>query len=410
MRDFPAPRIMLLDDDPFTLKLIGRVVENLGFATPTAFTEGQAALDSLTVRSDHCGQSELILLDLNMPDMDGIEFVSHLVNRRYTGSLILVSSEDERMMEAAAKLVRARKIRVLGHLHKPVSPEALRALLTQWAPTSVPEQTRSTQAAYAADAVREAIVTGQLVNYYQPKVALADARVVGVETLVRWQHPLDGLVYPDSFIGVAEANGLIDELTRVVLRAALSQARVWRDAGHDLHVAINVSMDNLATPGFADFVAKEAALAGVMPAKITLEATESRLMADLNMPLESLTRLRLKRFRLSIDDFGTGHSSLAQLRDLPFDELKIDRGFVHGACANKTLRAIFETSLDLARMLNMDVVAEGVEDRDDWDFLCHSRCTLAQGYFIARPMPATELSRWLETWAARAREQLSFPE
>ena len=122
-----------------------------------------------------------------------------------------------------------------------------------------------------------------------------------------------------------------------------------------------------------------------------LEVTESRLMADLRAPLEVLTRLRLKRFGLSIDDFGTGHSSLAQLRDMPFDELKIDRGFVHRAHSDPTLRAIFEANLNLARQLGMEVVAEGVEDREDWDFLRGSGCDLAQGYFIARPMPAADL-------------------
>jgi len=212
------------------------------------------------------------------------------------------------------------------------------------------------------------------------------------------------MVYPDQFIGVAEAHGLIDDLTRVVLRNALAQARAWRDAGLALRVAVNLSMDNLSTPSFADFVAEQAAETGVAPADMVLEVTESRLMADLRAPLEIMTRLRLKRFRLSIDDFGTGHSSLVQLRDMPFDELKIDRSFVHRAHADMTLRAIFEASVKLARQLDMEIVAEGVEDRDDWDFLRHAQCDLAQGYFIARPMPAADLPGWMETWEGRRRE------
>ena len=128
-------------------------------------------------------------------------------------------------------------------------------------------------------------------------------------------------------------------------------------------------------------------------------------MADLRVPLDILTRLRLKRFRLSIDDFGTGHSSLAQLRDFPFDELKIDRSFVHRAWQDETLRAIFHANLNLGRQLGMEVVAEGVEDRDDWDFLRSSGCDLVQGYFIARPMPASELSDWIDVWEERWREQ-----
>ena len=126
--------------------------------------------------------------------------------------------------------------------------------------------------------------------------------------------------------------------------------------------------------------------------------TETRLMQDLRTPLEVLTRLRLKRFRISIDDFGIGHSSLAQLRDFPFDELKIDQGFVHGAYRNEKLQMIFDSSLELARQLGMDVVAEGVEDQADWDFVSKRGCAKAQGYFISKPMPAEELPAWIQSW------------
>ena len=401
--DKSAIRILLLDDEPFMLKLIGRLLENLGYSELSAHTSGHEALAALAGPAP----PDLILLDLNMPEMDGIEFVRHLVERRYAGSLVLISGEDERMLAAAGTLVRAHKMQVLGHLHKPVSPAALAAVLAAWSPPS--PRPRAAKAAYDAEALRAAIGNGELVNYYQPKVAVADGRVVGVETLVRWRHPSDGMVYPDQFIGVAEAHGLIDDLTRVVLREALAQSRAWRDAGLSLRVAVNVSMDNLAALGFADFVAVEAAAAGVAPAEIVLEVTESRLMADLRTPLEILTRLRLKRFRLSIDDFGTGHSSLAQLRDIPFDELKIDRSFVHGAHGDATLRAIFESNLGLARQLGIEVVAEGVEDSADWDFLRRSGCDLAQGYFIARPMPAVDLPGWIDTWETRRREHTSLP-
>jgi len=395
-----AVRIMLLDDEPFMLKLIGRVLEALGFTAVSPYASGAAALAALDAPSGH---PELILLDLNMPEMDGIEFVRHLVERNYAGSVVLISGEDERMLQAANKLVQAHKIKILGHLQKPLAPEALGVLLAQWTPPA-PGQSREAKAAYGANAVRTAIANGELVNYYQPKVAMADGRVVGVETLVRWRHPTDGMVFPDQFIDVAERHGLIDDLTRVVLSDALAQTRVWRDAGLELRVAVNLSMDNLVTLNFADYVVAAAVEAGLAPAEIVLEVTESRLIADLRIPLEILTRLRLKRFRLSIDDFGTGHSSLAQLRDMPFDELKIDRSFVHGAHSAPTLRAIVKANLNLARQLGMEVVGEGVEDRDDWDFLRLMGCDLTQGYFIAQPMPAAELPGWIETWEVRLRD------
>jgi EAL domain-containing protein (putative c-di-GMP-specific phosphodiesterase class I)/ActR/RegA family two-component response regulator len=400
MRQKATLKVMLVDDEPFMLKLLGRQLGNLGFSSPWAYTNGHEALDAL---AGPLGAPDLILLDLNMPEIDGIEFVRQLGERRFEGSLILVSGEDERLLQAASTLVRAHGIGLIGHLNKPASHEALAALLDLWALPNV-TRPRSANVQYDADTLAAAIANGELVNYYQPKVAVADGRVVGVETLVRWRHPVDGLVFPDQFIGVAEANGQIDALTRVVLMEALAQTKVWNDAGLALRVAVNLSMDNLRTLDFADFIANQAAIVGVSPSNVVLEVTESRLMGDLRTPLEILTRLRLKRFRLSIDDFGTGHSSLSQLRDLPFNELKIDRGFVHRAWENDTLSAIFDASLHMAHQIGMEVVAEGVEDREDWNFLHRSGCDLAQGYFIARPMPAAELPAWIESWKQRLRD------
>ena len=403
-----AINVLVVDDETFMLKLHVRALANLGF---TAVTTCEGAVRALEVMDGAATPPDLILLDLNMPELDGIEFVRCLGKRGYPGSVILLSGEDERMLQAAEKLVRAHQITMLGYLHKPVKPEMLAALLEKQQRTTFPEhwtpiapgETAAVKKAYAADEVRAAIANGELVNYYQPQVSLTSGQVTGVEALVRWNHPLDGLVSPDRFIGVAEAHGLIQALTCTVITSALTQIRSLRqETGLALKVAINVSMNDLSDLDFADYVAGEAALAGVPSKDVTLEVTESRLMQDLRVPLEVLTRLRLKRFRLSVDDFGTGHSSLAQLRDLPFDELKIDRGFVHGASTDQTVRAICDTSVMLAKQLTMGIVAEGVEDRADWDFVRHSGCDVAQGYFIAKPMPAEDVHEWTEDWEERA--------
>jgi EAL domain-containing protein (putative c-di-GMP-specific phosphodiesterase class I)/ActR/RegA family two-component response regulator len=396
MVDKSAIRILVLDDEPFMLKLLGHVLANLGFIQVTTCDSGCEALEWID-RSN--SPPDLILLDLNMPEMDGVEFVRHLVERYYIGSIILVSGEDERMRQTVEKLVRVHKISILGHLHKPVNPIGLSALLEKWTPPS-PGGFRAAKKAYHADEVRAAIINGELVNYYQPKVDVVSGKVEGVESLVRWRHPQDGMVFPDQFIGVAEEHGLIDDLTHAVIGEAFLQTRSWQDDRLHLRVAINISMDNLASLEFADKIAAAAFSAGIVPSDIVLEVTESRLMKDLSTPLEILTRLRMKRFSLSIDDFGTGHSSLSQLRDIPFDELKVDQGFVHGAASNHTLRAIYDANLSLAQQLGMKTVAEGVEDRADWDFVRSTGCDLAQGYFIAKPMPAGEIPDWISTWEA----------
>lgn len=389
-------KVMVIDDEPFMLKLLGRMLENQGLASVMLCDSGRAALGLMDGMET---KPNLILLDLNMPEMDGIEFLRHLAEQRFTGSLILISGEDDRTRQSAERLAKAHKITVLGHLQKPALPEDMAAMLAKWQPY-LQDCERAPKKIYTGDEVRAGIANGELVNYYQPKVEVATGLVDGVETLVRWRHPKDGMVFPDQFIGVAEAYGLIDALTRVVFSSALAQAKIWQDAGLMLRVAVNVSMDNLASLDFADFVIEQAAIFGVPADSIVLEVTESRLMKDQRTPIEILTRLRIKRFRLSIDDFGTGNSTLTQLRDMPFDELKIDQSFVHRAWTVETMRVLFDTSLGLAKRLGMESVAEGVEDRADWDFLHSTSCDQAQGYFIARPMPGDDIHDWIIAWEA----------
>ncbi len=400
--DRTAVKLLVLDDDPAMLKLLRHMLAQLGFTHVASC--GSAAL-ALECFSDAVTQPDLVLFDLNMPEMDGLEFVRELVGRRYAGSLILVSGEDDRILQTAQALVSAHGIHVLGRLRKVVMLDALAALLDAWE-LPLPAAGARRDRLYLPEELREAIELGQLVNFYQPKVAVATGDVIGVEALVRWQHPGDGLVFPDSFIGIAEDHGLIDALTAVVLSTTVAQARLWRDMQLTLRVAVNVSMDNLASLAFPHIAAAQVAAAGIRPEDVVLEVTESRLSRDLRIPLEVLTRLRLMRFGLAIDDFGTGHSSLAQLRNFPFTELKVDRGFVHGAGGDDTLRAIYNASRQLANQLGLAFVAEGVEDATDWDLLRRTGCDSAQGYFIAKPMPAAEIPAWVAHWKLRVRDEV----
>jgi EAL domain-containing protein (putative c-di-GMP-specific phosphodiesterase class I) len=395
-------KILLVDDEPFALKLLSHQLATLGFGEVVS---REHAADALALLESGDQPFDLILCDLQMPEIDGVEFIRQLVRIGYGGGLVLVSGEDSRILQTAERLSRAHRLNVLGALHKPVSPEQLQQVLENRASrVAAPHPVHKT---YEREELRQAITGGRLVNYYQPMVDLASGAVTGVETLARWLHPEDGLVFPDQFIGTAEETGLIDDLTRTVLTNALHQACVWQAAGLHLQISVNVSMDNLGLLEFPDAVAEAAARAGIPSSNLELEVTESRLMKDPLASFDILTRLRLKRIGLSIDDFGTGHSSLAQLRDIPFDELKVDRGFVHGACRDSSIRAIFEASLGMARQLGMKTVAEGVEDQEDWDFLRTSGCNTAQGYFIARPMPAADLTGWMAAWEIRRRDLMA---
>ncbi|MBY0341154.1 MAG: EAL domain-containing response regulator [Rhodocyclaceae bacterium] len=394
-------RILALDDEPFALKLLAHQLKTLGHDHVHTCTSGAEATAYLRAEKEAL---DLIVSDLQMPEMDGVEFVRQLAMLGYAGELILVSGEDKRILQTAERVARAHAINILGVLHKPASPEQIQALLSKHRPDPVSSERK--RATYAATELEQAIDKGQLRNVYQPKVSLKTGELVGVETLVRWLHPRDGLVMPDQFIPVAEDAGLITRLTRRVLVDALTQASEWQAAGLSFSVAVNVSMDDLTELGFPELVTETATRLGVPLTSLVLEVTESRLMSNRLAALDILTRLRLKRVSLSIDDFGTGHSSLAQLRDVPFDELKVDRSFVHGAHADASLCAILDASLSLAHRLGMRSVAEGVEDIADWHMLRACGCNYAQGYFIGRPMPAEELDTWHVAWQTRLAELL----
>jgi EAL domain-containing protein (putative c-di-GMP-specific phosphodiesterase class I)/FixJ family two-component response regulator len=392
---------VVIDDEAFMRKLLERQLQSVGCRAVSCFECGTDALDMLV---EHGERVSLLLCDLQMPVMDGIEVVRRLGQMSYRGALVLVSGEDTRTLLVAEKLAKAHGLNVLGVLHKPVKPEQLKMLVANAAKARSQPLRSSNNRDVSVQELAEAIRLGQLVNHYQPKVCLRTGRVVGMEALVRWQHPVLGLVYPDAFVAKAEEHGLIDDLTKEVLAGssgAMRHLRQWTEAGLELHVAVNVSMDNLHDLTLPDFIAQAAQDAGVGLGHLVLEITESRLTSDMIMAADILARLRLKRLRLSIDDFGTGYSSLAQLNDLPFDELKVDRRFVNNACRDHGQDSILEASMNLARNLGMQTIGEGVETEDDWRHLQRRGCHVAQGYWIAKPMPVDAVCGWVAQWEVR---------
>lgn len=391
------PRILLIDDDPFQLTMQSQMLRGLGFARVGAATSAAAALVDIQREPE---AYDVIFCDLNMPGMDGIEFLRALNASAYRGHVILLSGEGTRILHTVQKLLGRGRVVILGALEKPAGRAAMSALLEQWKPNvvSMPVALVTT---YAASEVEAAAREHQWVLHYQPKVDLRTGDLCGVEALVRWNHPEHGIVLPDRFIGVAEECGVIDALTDWVFRESIGQLAAWRALGLQTRMAINVSVDSLQAPDFVQRLGRIVRDADVSTSDITLEITESRAMSPSPVPLETLVRLRLQRYSLSIDDFGTGHSSLAQLRDVPFTELKVDRGFVKGARSNSIIRPILEGSVGFANRLGMQSVAEGVETAEDWFLLREIDCDLAQGYFIGRPMPAADLPGWLAGWEAR---------
>jgi diguanylate cyclase len=245
------------------------------------------------------------------------------------------------------------------------------------------------------DELRTALNTEQLVVHYQPKVDLDTGDVTGVEALVRWDHPTRGLLYPDAFLNLVEGSGLMPGLTRVVLAQALDQVAKWHMQGRPLSVAVNLSASSLVDADLPQQVASMLVARGVPPGALQLEITEDFLMADRDRAREILTQLRHSGVQISVDDYGTGYSSLSYLRDLPVDELKLDRSFVFPIADDARAAALVASTIDLAHSLGLRMVAEGVETEVAYRELARLGCDQAQGYYVSRPVPAAELDYWL---------------
>ena len=253
--------------------------------------------------------------------------------------------------------------------------------------------------------LRRAIERQEITILYQPIVRLEDRSIAGFEALARWDHPKLGRMSPSEFISIAEEIGLIVDLGMFVLDQTARQLSVWQRAMRSrepIFASVNVSSRQLLRHDLIHDIRTVLSRSSVARGTLKLELTESLVMENPEHAAQMLTRIRELGTGLSLDDFGTGHSSLAQLRDIAFDELKIDQGFVHGAWRDATTRAICEASLGLGRQLGIEVVAEGVRDRDDWNFVSRSGCDLAQGHFIGAAMPAGRLDDWMAAWEHRA--------
>jgi len=257
----------------------------------------------------------------------------------------------------------------------------------------------STQRLELTGELRRAIKEGELVLHYQPKIDLQSRTVTGVEALVRWRHPKRGLLSPETFLPLAERSGLMKALTGEVLQMALRQCRTWQGAGIELAMAVNVSADDLLDLHFPDQVETLLTHRGVAASSLELEITEGTILADPERARAVLTRLHAMGVRLAVDDFGTGYSSLMYLKELPVDAVKIDRSFVRDMAIKSDDEIIVRAIIDLARNLNLEAVAEGVEDEATWSRLGALGCDLAQGYYLSPPLAEKELVLWLSHWS-----------
>jgi EAL domain-containing protein (putative c-di-GMP-specific phosphodiesterase class I) len=377
--------VLAVDDEVDFLELIVQVGEGVGCDVITA-DSASAFRDQLSRR-----HPSLILLDLQMPGMDGIEALRYLGRIGTDAGILLASGMDQRVLVSARQLGDSLGLKMLGTLQKPAMLEDIEALLVK----HVEPGERIT-----VDDLRRAIEEHELIVHYQPKVVRSqkDWQVRSAEALVRWRHPRLGLLAPGEFLPMAEQSGLIVGVTDFVLTDAIRQIGHWRTRGLELGAAVNLSprlVQDLEFPDRLGLILREF---DASAEQLTLEVTEAASLDDPELVMDIFTRLRVRGVGLSLDDFGIGTSSLTQLYKMPFSEVKIDRMLIGEIPTGRAAATVVRAIIDLAHNLSLSVCAEGVESSPVFEMLDQAGCDALQGEFIAHAMPANEIESWIDVW------------
>jgi EAL domain-containing protein (putative c-di-GMP-specific phosphodiesterase class I)/DNA-binding CsgD family transcriptional regulator len=389
-------RVLVFDDDAAVGRLAVRVATMAGMEA-TAVTDATAFAQRLRVQPP-----QVVLLDLQLGETDGVEQLRLLAERQFGGVLVLMSGFDARVLGTARALGQSLGLKVEAVLQKPLRVAELEAVL---------QRVQTAGQSPSAERLLTAIARNELVLDFQPVVSRKPKALKKLEALVRWEHPTAGRIPPGEFLPMAESNtAIIDALTDWVVGAAVDAYQVLAELGIRVPMAVNMSTLNLHDLTVPDRL-EQRLRAGGMPARhLCLEITESAAFKDASLTMDILSRIRLKGMQLSIDDFGTGYSSLKMLRQMPFTEIKIDRSFVSDATTSRDSRAIVKSIMDLAANMEMGCVAEGVETEETAELLEQLGSCDMQGYLIARPMPVEAVPAWLAIWmqggAAAARSPI----
>lgn len=384
--------VLVVDDEELQRVIISEQLHDIGVLEVLTAVSGTDALQVF----DDTGQSvDIVVCDLFMPGMDGLVLMRNLAQRHVTPAVILVSGNDEEILQSAEGLGQAHGLHLLGILTKPCDPHRLAQLIQDYLRTPARRHFMGSTDSLLRQDLALGLAQCEFVPWYQPKLDLQTGNAIGVEALARWIRQDGKTIGPAQFIPAMETEGLVDELFFQMARQAASDLAHWHALGIKCTTAINLSMDTAKLLDLPERLSTIVTEGGLQNADLVIEVTESRLAVDRSLTLETLTRLSLMGFTLSIDDFGTGYSSLVQLIDLPFRELKIDGSFVRRANTERKAETVLHIALMLGKLLHMKVVAEGVETAEQLEHLKSWGAQTVQGYHIARPMPFEACTEWL---------------
>lgn len=390
----PQHCVLVVEDHAFQRRALVRVLKAMGITRVIEAGDGEEALALL---ASHAEPVDAVITDLDMPTMDGIALMRHVGQHAPRAGIVLLSAVERDLLSAVEWLAREQHVNLLGVLEKPVSAPALHRALCR-----KPSARSSADVAPAClrfDEIVAALAAGEFEAFLQPKVSLANGALAGAEALARWRHPSLGWVSPARFIPVIEGSALVEPFSLAILSSAARSVRWLEAAGLPGRIAVNAFPAWLDQPGMAERLTQAVARLGIGVERLTIEVTESAANRDLASALENLARLRLRGFTLSVDDFGTGFSSLQRLVSSPFSEIKLDRSFVSGVERDTPRWFVVESTIALAKKLGMKTVAEGIETEGERQLLRDAGCDQAQGYAIARPMSHEQFVAWCEAHA-----------
>jgi EAL domain-containing protein (putative c-di-GMP-specific phosphodiesterase class I)/FixJ family two-component response regulator len=386
------PVLLAFDDDEDIAATIAELGAQAGFKAISSTSTDR--LRELVESS----KPDFIVLDLQMPGDDGVSALRHLADVRCSAKILLVTGMDERTIASAEQYGLRRGLSIAGTMQKPFDPGDLLAHF---------EKAHAAIRPLTPADLEQAIDNGELVVYYQPIIRrFADDTwdVSAVEALLRWNHPIRGLLTPDSFMSIGEAHGLSRAMTDFVMLRGIEQLKGWEAQRIRIGLRVNIAATLISDVAFPDRLERMLIEQSVDPEALALEITETAMLEQTPDAFDILTRLRIKRIGLAIDDFGIGYSSLTQLFRMPFNEMKIDRSLVSRIGESKEASIMVDALIGLAHKLNLTVCAEGVEDRATLAALSKFGADFAQGYFISTPVAAAEIPRIIGHWDEQQRQ------
>lgn len=393
--DQQGVRTIIADDSQSIRVVLEAILGQLGVTNVTHCSTGREALEVINSRPNYF---QLLFVDLNMPEMDGMELIRHLGNQGFTGSIVIISGMEIRVINLASEIARQNKVHLIGNIVKPININDLQHILTKFEYFN--ERLTPPLLPLTQEELTLAIHENRIIPYYQPKIDSNKNQVRSIEVLARIDNPGQGsCVLPSRFIHCAEDHNLIDAITLQLLKKSIIDYKeMLKEFGPSLTLAFNLSplqLEDLTTPDKLDEIFYEH---DIDCKQIVIEVTEELALQSPHQ-LETLNRLRMKGYGLSLDDFGTGFTNMTQLRNLPFSEIKIDRSFITNIQKDPFSQVIVNTLVDITEKYDFDLVAEGIESHEEYLYLnsLNTRILL-QGYLISKPKPKSELIRWYHNW------------